>query len=184
MAAQPAWSGPGSGGRRPPAKRYARGPHAGELTDEAAVVRIEAVPGNQATGERVFVFGADKARVLREESLKVGDAEFPCRVVQSGSTLRWIPKEGPGADRVALKVQTGDQTSVVTELSEEEVPVKGEAKKVLGSPSGTHVQHDDSPDSPSAEDGSLAEAIEAPTLVGAARDKEASAARYREAPAV
>src|SRR5436190_5294583 len=101
------------------------------LTDEAAVVRIEAVPGNQPTAERVFVFGADKARVLREETLKVGDAEISCRVVQSGSTLRWIPKEGPGADRVALKVQAGEQTSVVTELSEEEIPVKGEAKKCL-----------------------------------------------------
>ena len=52
------------------------------LTDEAAVVRIEAVPGNQAIAERVFVFGADKARVLREESLKVGDAEIvPRRAV-------------------------------------------------------------------------------------------------------
>jgi len=101
------------------------------LTEEAAVVRIEAVPGNQATAERVFVFGPDKARLLREESLKVGDVEIPCRVVQSGSTLRWIPKEGPGADRVALKVQIGDQTSLVTELSEEEVPVKGVAKTCL-----------------------------------------------------
>jgi hypothetical protein len=101
------------------------------LTDEVAVVRIESVPGNRATGERVFVFGADKARVLREESLKIGDAEIPCRVVQSGSTVRWIPKEGPGVDRVALKSQVGDQTVVVTELSEEEVPVKGEAKKCL-----------------------------------------------------
>ena len=101
------------------------------LTDEAAVVRIEAVPGNQATAERVFVFGADKARVLREESLKVGDADILCSVVQSGSTLRWIPKEGLGADRVALKVQVGDQTSVVIELGEEEVPVKGEVKKCL-----------------------------------------------------
>jgi DNA-binding protein H-NS len=101
------------------------------LSDEAAVVRIETQPGNQTTAERVFVFGADKARVLREETLKVGDAEIPCRVVQSGSTLRWIPKEGPGADRVALKVQTGDQAVVVTELSEEEIPVKGEAKKCL-----------------------------------------------------
>jgi hypothetical protein len=101
------------------------------LTDEAAVVRIETQPGNQATGERVFVFGADKARVLREETLKVGDAEIPCRVVQSGSTSRWIPKEGPGADRVALKVQAGDRTAVVTEMSEEEIPVKGEAKKCL-----------------------------------------------------
>jgi hypothetical protein len=79
----------------------------------------------------VFVFGADKARVLREESLKIGDAEISCRVVQSGSTVRWIPKEGPGADRVALKTQAGDQTVVVTELGEEEVPVKGEAKKCL-----------------------------------------------------
>jgi hypothetical protein len=117
------------------------------LTDEAAVVRIEAIPGNQATAERVFVFGADKARILREESLKVGDAEIPCRVVQSGSTLRWIPKEGPGADRVALKLQVGDQTSVVTELSEEEVPVKGEAKKCLKYTVGdvTVWGHDDVP---------------------------------------
>jgi hypothetical protein len=45
--------------------------------------------------------------------------------------VRWIPKEGPGVDRVALKSQVGDQTVVVTELSEEEVPVKGEAKKCL-----------------------------------------------------
>jgi hypothetical protein len=114
------------------------------LTDEAAVVRVETVPGNQATANRVFVFGA---RVLREESLKVGDAEIPCRVVQSGSTSRWIPKEGPGADRVALKVQTGDQTSVVTELSEEEVPVKGEAKKCLKVTVGdvTVWGHDDVP---------------------------------------
>lgn len=117
------------------------------LTEEAAVVRIEAVPGNQPTAERVLVFGADKARVLREESLKVGDAEIPCRVVQSGSTLRWIPKEGPGADRVALKAQAGDQTSVVTELSEEEVPVKGEAKKCLKYTVGdmTVWGHDDVP---------------------------------------
>lgn len=117
------------------------------LTEDAAVVRIEAVPGNQATAERVFVFGADKARVLREESLKVGDAEIPCRVVQSGSTLRWIPKEGPGADRVALKVQAGDQTSVVTELGEEEIPVKGEAKKCLKVTAGdvTVWGHDDVP---------------------------------------
>lgn len=101
------------------------------LTDEAAVVRIEAVPGNLATGERAFVFGADRARVVREEALNVGDAEIPCLVVQSGSTIRWIPKEGPGADRVALKVQTGDRTIVVSELGEEEIPVKGEAKKCL-----------------------------------------------------
>jgi len=101
------------------------------LTDEAAVVRIEEVPGPNVIEERVFVFGADKARVVREEAVKVGDAEIPCRVVQSGSTLRWIPKEGPAADRVALKVQAGDQTIVVTELSEEEVPVNGEAKKCL-----------------------------------------------------
>jgi len=52
------------------------------LTDEAAVVRVESVPGNQATADRVFVFGADKARVLREETLKVGDQDIPCRVVQ------------------------------------------------------------------------------------------------------
>jgi len=117
------------------------------LTDEAAVVRIEAVSGNQPTSERVFVFGADTARVLREESLKVGDAEIPCRVVQSGSTLRWIPKEGLGAERVALKVQTGDQTSVVSELSEEEVPIKGEAKKCLKVRVGdlTVWGHDDVP---------------------------------------
>jgi hypothetical protein len=101
------------------------------LTDEAAVVRIELQPGNQASGERVFVFGADKARVVREESLKIGDAEIACRVVQSNSTLRWIPKEGPGADRVALKTQAGDQTVVVTELGEEEIPVKGETRKCL-----------------------------------------------------
>ena len=117
------------------------------LTDEAAVVRIESVPGNRAAGERVFVFGADKARVIREESLKIGDAEIPCRVVQSGSTVRWIPKEGPGADRVALKVQVGDQTVVVTELGEEEVPVKGEAKKCLKMTTGdvTVWGHDDVP---------------------------------------
>jgi hypothetical protein len=117
------------------------------LTDEAAVVRVEAVPGNEAISERVFVFGANTARVLREESLKVGDAEIPCRVVQSGSTLRWIPKEGPGAERVALKVQTGDQTSVVTELSEEEIPIKGEAMKCLKYTVGdvTVWGHDDVP---------------------------------------
>jgi hypothetical protein len=117
------------------------------LTDEAAVVRIESVPGNRATGERVFVFGADKARILREESLKIGDAEIPCRVVQSGSSVRWIPKEGPGVDRVALKVQVGDQTVVVTELSEEEVPVKGAAKKCLKITTGdvTVWGHDDIP---------------------------------------
>lgn len=117
------------------------------LTDEAAVVRIEAVPGNQATAERVFVFGADKARVLREESLKVGEAEIPCRVVQQGSTLRWIPKEGLGADRVALKVQAGDQTSVVTELGEEEILIKGEAKKCLRVTIGDQTVwgHDDVP---------------------------------------
>ena len=101
------------------------------LSDEAAVVRIETLPDKQASVERVFVFGADKARVVREETLKLGDADIPCRVVQSGATLRWIPKEGPAADRVALKTQTGDQTSVVTELGEEEIPVKGEAKKCL-----------------------------------------------------
>lgn len=117
------------------------------LTDEAAVVRIEEVPGNLATGERLFLFGADRARVVREESLKVGDAELPCRVVQSGSTLRWIPKEGPGADRVAVKVQAGDQTIVVTELGEEEVPVKGETKKCLKVTTGesTVWSHDDVP---------------------------------------
>jgi hypothetical protein len=101
------------------------------LTDDAAVVRVEGQPGNQTTGERVFVFGADKARVLREETLKVGDTDIPCRVVQSGATLRWIPKEGPGADRVSLKTQTGDHTTLVTELGEEDVPVKGEPKKCL-----------------------------------------------------
>src|SRR5204862_185951 len=94
-------------------------------------VRIIALPGNQATADRVFVFGVDKARVVREETLKVGDAEIPCRVVQSDATLRWVPKDGPGADRVALKVQTGDQASVVSELVEVEVPVKGETKKGL-----------------------------------------------------
>jgi len=117
------------------------------LTDEAAVVRVEAVPGNQTTAERVLVFGADRACVLREESLKVGDAEIPCLVVQSARTLRWIPKEGLGADRVALKMQVGDQTSVVTELGEEEVPVKGEAKKCLKYTIGdlTVWGHDDVP---------------------------------------
>ncbi len=117
------------------------------LTDEAAVVRIETQPGNQTSGERVFVFGADKARVLREETVKVGDAEILCRVVQSGATLRWIPKEGPGADRVALKVQAGEQTIVVTELSEEEIPVKGEAKKCLKVTTGDRTVwgHDDVP---------------------------------------
>jgi hypothetical protein len=99
------------------------------LTEEAAVVRTEAVPGGQATAERAFVFGS--ARVVREEAVKVGDAEIPCRVVESGGTLRWIPKEGPAADRVALKVQAGDRTTAVAELGEEEVPVKGEAKKCL-----------------------------------------------------
>lgn len=115
------------------------------LTDEAAVVRIEA--GNQTTGERVFVFGAEKARVVREESVKIGDAEIPCRVVQSGSTIRWIAKEGPGADRVALKTQVGDQTVAVTEIAEEEVPVKGEAKKCLKVTTGdvTVWGHDDVP---------------------------------------
>lgn len=106
------------------------------VTEDAAVIRIMALPGNQATADRVFVYGADKARVVREESMKVGDAEIACRVVQSGSTLRWIPKDGPGADRVALKEQTGDQTSVVTELGEEEIPVKGEPKKCLKSKVG------------------------------------------------
>src|SRR5213078_3996338 len=74
-------------------------------------------------------------------------AEIPCRVVQSGSTLRWIPKEGPGADRVALKVQAGDQTAIVTELSEEEVPVKGVAKRCLKYTVGdvTVWGHDDVP---------------------------------------
>lgn len=117
------------------------------LTDEAAVVRIETPSGSPATAERVFVFGPDKARVLREETLKVGDAEIPCRVVQAGATLRWIPKEGPGADRVALKAQAGDQTSVVTELCEEEVLVKGEAKKCLKYTVGevTVWGHDDIP---------------------------------------
>jgi hypothetical protein len=117
------------------------------LTDEAAVVRIETLPGNQAIAERVFVFGADKARVLREEALKVGEAEIPCRVVQSGSTVRWIPKEGPGADRVALKVQAGEKTTAVTELSEEEIQVKGEAKKCLKATAGdvTVWGHDDVP---------------------------------------
>jgi hypothetical protein len=68
-------------------------------------------------------------------------------VVQSGSTVRWIPKEGAGADRVALKTQVGDQTVVVTELSEEEVPVKGEAKKCLKVTTGevTVWGHDDVP---------------------------------------
>jgi hypothetical protein len=117
------------------------------LTDEAAVVRIETYSSKPAIGERVFVFGADKARVLREETLKVGDAEIPCRVVQSGSTLRWIPKEGPGADRVALQVQAGDRTSVVSEMTEEEVSIKGEAKRCLKVTTGevTVWGHDDVP---------------------------------------
>lgn len=107
------------------------------LTDVAAVVRID-------SAERVYVF---EGRVLREESLKVGDAEIPCRVVQSGSTLRWIPKEGPAADRVALKVQTGDQTTVVTALGEEEIPVRGEPKKCLRYTTGdvTVWGHDEVP---------------------------------------
>lgn len=114
------------------------------LTDEAAVVRIETAT---VPSERVFVFGADRARVLREETVKVGEAEIPCRVVQSGSTLRWIPKEGPGADRVALKTQVADLTVVVTELGEEEIPVKGEAKKCLKMVTGdvTVWGHDDVP---------------------------------------
>lgn len=117
------------------------------LTDEAAVVRIEILPGNQPAAERVFVFGSDKARVLREETVKVGDAEIACRVVQSGSTLRYIPKDGPGADRVALKTQSGDRTSVVTEMGEEEIPVRGEAKKCLKYTVGdvTVWGHDDIP---------------------------------------
>ena len=117
------------------------------VTDEAAVVRIETQPGNQPSSERVFVFGADKARVLREETLKVGDTEILCRVVQSGSTVRWIPKEGPAADRVALKVQAGDQTCVAAEVSEEERPVKGEVKKCLKVTVGdtTVWGHDDVP---------------------------------------
>jgi hypothetical protein len=117
------------------------------LTEDVAVVRIETVPANQTIEDRVFVFGADRARVVREESLKVGTTEIPCRVVQSGATLRWIPKEGPGADRVALKVQTGDKTVVVTELAEEEIPVKGEARKCLkiATAEATVWGHDDVP---------------------------------------
>src|SRR6185295_2500425 len=117
------------------------------LTDEAAVVRVEAIPDYKATAERAYVFGADRAKVLREETLKVGEAEIPCRVVQSGTTVRWIPKEGPGADRIAIKTQVSDVTVVATELVEEEIPVKGEAKKCLKVTTGdvTVWGHDDVP---------------------------------------
>ena len=101
------------------------------ITDEAAVVRVQGFAGGKLSEpvDRVFAYGG--ARTLREEPLKVGDAEIPCRVVESGAVTRWIPREGRAADRLALKTAVAGQETVVTRIGEEEVPVKGEARKCL-----------------------------------------------------
>jgi hypothetical protein len=73
-------------------------------------------------------YASGKGRVLREESVRVGDQDVPCRVVDQGGVARWIPKEGPGADRVVVK---GDSASPLSLLKEEELPVRGSPLKCV-----------------------------------------------------
>jgi hypothetical protein len=67
-----------------------------------------------------------KGKILREESVKIGDADLACSVVGDSGTTLWIPKSGPLADRWAVKQSAGDP---VTAIGEEEIDVKGEKKK-------------------------------------------------------
>jgi len=106
------------------------------VTGDAALIRVERVPGGAVEDVRALVFAAGRDRVVGEEALAVGDAQVPCRIVQSGATRRWIVKEGPGADRVALKTQTGEEIQAATGYSEEEIPVKGETRKCVKVESG------------------------------------------------
>jgi hypothetical protein len=98
------------------------------IGEAGATVAVTAFDGETAYRLPDRTFGGGKGQVAREESVKVGDADVACAVVNTQGAPLWIPKSGRLADRVAVKSGAG---SAVSAIGEEEVPVKGESKKCV-----------------------------------------------------
>jgi hypothetical protein len=96
-----------------------------------SIVGVQLSAGDAPAAGADESFAPGRGQVVREEKLTVGSTEVSCAVVDSGGVLRWIPKEGRWAERLALKTQVGEQASTVGELGEEEIPIKGTAKSCI-----------------------------------------------------
>jgi hypothetical protein len=81
--------------------------------------------------DRELALVAGKGKVVREEALRIGDQEVPCRVVDAQGATFWVPTRGRLADRAIVKLSSGDQELSLSSLSEEEISVKGEARKCV-----------------------------------------------------
>lgn len=74
--------------------------------------------------DREVRFSPGEGKILREEPVKVGDAEVPCRVVQVGAATLWLAKDGRAANRIALKKVEGEKETVATLFGEDALKVK------------------------------------------------------------
>jgi hypothetical protein len=99
-----------------------------QVGEAGGVVSVTRSTGQESVRLPDRSYSSGKGRVLREESVRVGEQDVPCRVVDQGGAVRWIPREGPGVDRVVLK---GDSASALTALKEEEQSVKGSPLKCV-----------------------------------------------------
>jgi len=106
------------------------------VTDEAIVVARQGFVNGKATDLGDLVTAIPAGKILREEMVQVGDANIACVVVESGTTLRWIAKDGRAANRVIVKAVGGGQTTTLSGIGESEASVKGQAKACVRYESG------------------------------------------------
>jgi hypothetical protein len=95
------------------------------IGDAGAIVAVTGFAGDAPFRLADREIAGGKGKVAREETVKIGDAEVTCVVVESNGTAYWIPKAGRWADRLAVK----GPNAAVSAIGEEEIPVKGEPKK-------------------------------------------------------
>lgn len=97
-----------------------------EVREASVVFSGQRASGGQVTDEpeREEKFLPGEYKELGEETLRVGDLEIPCLVIQVGEEKRWVARSGRWANRVVLKTEKGGVESVVTGLREEVLPFK------------------------------------------------------------
>ncbi len=91
------------------------------IGDAGAVVSVTGFAGDAPYRLPDREFAGGKGKVLREETIKIGDADVACSVVDIKGLPHWVAKG------IVVK----DPNGAASALAEEEVSVKGETKKCV-----------------------------------------------------
>jgi hypothetical protein len=97
-------------------------------TDDAVVVFRRGFEEGKGSDLEDLVSPIHSGKVLREEAVRVGGTDVACWVVESGTTLRWIAKDGRAGNRVVVKTVAGEKTTALDDLGEAELTVKDQAR--------------------------------------------------------